>query len=234
MSSGKRNTIADFLKGIEISFDGYGCWNWRNSRGCIEPYSLFYIDGKAFVSSRFYYELTYGPIPAGLYVCHHCDNGACVRPDHLFLGTPKENMEDASRKGHLKGRPGWVPSIETSEKLRQASIGNKYSLGYHHSEETKMKMSESHKGRYVSEETREKLSIVNRGKKHSEEAKKKNSEAHKGKKHTEEWKIQHSEDMKGEKNPIFGKCHTEETKQKLRTAALRRHHPDLYGNPEDN
>lgn len=47
-------------------------------------------------------------IPDGLFVCHHCDNRQCVRPDHLFIGTQKDNLEDASRKGRLsvEGK-GW-------------------------------------------------------------------------------------------------------------------------------
>ena len=51
-------------------------------------------------AARYMWEWVHGEITEpGLYVCHHCDNPRCVRPDHLFLGTPRDNAIDMIRKG---------------------------------------------------------------------------------------------------------------------------------------
>lgn len=53
------------------------------------------------ISSRVAWELTHGPIPKGLNVCHRCDNPKCCNRAHLFLGTQKNNMADAAQKGRI-------------------------------------------------------------------------------------------------------------------------------------
>lgn len=82
--------------------DGEGCWEWQSTRTPDTGYGLFGVrwhPPRYVVAHRISYELNCGPIPAGMKVCHKCDNPPCVRPDHLFLGTQRSNIEDMRRKG---------------------------------------------------------------------------------------------------------------------------------------
>lgn len=84
-----------------------GCWLWtgrRNEQG----YGLFHHARKQHRAHRWIYEATKGPVPEGKYVCHTCDNPSCVRPTHLWAGTPQDNALDMVRKNrHARkgGRP---------------------------------------------------------------------------------------------------------------------------------
>lgn len=82
------------------------CWLWTGATKGAGPqaaYGHFHIQGRGLVPAhRYAYETLVGAIPEAMSVCHNCpsgDNPACVRPDHLFLGTQSDNMRDMIRKG---------------------------------------------------------------------------------------------------------------------------------------
>lgn len=83
-----------------------GCWEWQGGRRLAghqseKGYGYFWLNNGYVRAHRMAWELTNGPIPDDMVVCHKCDNPPCVRPDHLFLGTHGDNHRDAMVKGRL-------------------------------------------------------------------------------------------------------------------------------------
>ena len=85
-----------------------GCWNWKKTSG--RRYGSMWLDDKRQQAHRASWQLHIGEIPEGLCVLHKCDNTKCVNPNHLFLGTQTDNMQDMVKKGRRnennKAKPG--------------------------------------------------------------------------------------------------------------------------------
>ena len=93
--------INRFLDKINIDPDT-GCMMWtayvRNR------YGAFRIGSKVKQAHRVAWEMKHGTIPEGMNICHRCDTPTCVNPDHMFIGTQKDNMQDCAQKGRMDHR----------------------------------------------------------------------------------------------------------------------------------
>src|ERR1700679_3623588 len=93
-----------------------GCWLWFGTEDGHE-YGSVWFSGRPHKAHRVFWTLTFGEIPRGLFVLHKCDTPACCNPDHLFLGTHKENMIDMVSKGRQQRGTKHPKSILTDGKV---------------------------------------------------------------------------------------------------------------------
>lgn len=95
-----------------------GCWVWtglKNKQG----YGRMTIKKKDKLAHRFSWEMYFGDIPDGMFVCHKCDNPPCVNPKHLFVGTRFDNARDMVSKGRNRDDKG---SKHPSAKLTEEQV----------------------------------------------------------------------------------------------------------------
>ena len=94
---GTRNTENLFWSRVT---KGEGCWVHSGSFGSHGYPQATGHNGQSGPAHRLSWILHNGDIGEGLFVCHRCNNKLCVRPDHLYLGTHKQNMDDMAKAGH--------------------------------------------------------------------------------------------------------------------------------------
>lgn len=95
-----------------------GCWLWLLSTCSGTGYGQLTRDYKNLLAHRVAYELYVGPIPEGLYVLHKCDNRICVNPEHLWLGTHIDNMEDMRNKNRAAKGQRVASAVLTEDQVR--------------------------------------------------------------------------------------------------------------------
>lgn len=104
-----------------------GCWEWTASKTGTR-YGKTHINGKEFSAHRISFYIFFGIDPMGKCVCHKCDNPLCINPNHLFLGTYKDNIVDMISKG----RDTMIGERNSMAKLTEKnvlSIREQYSIG---------------------------------------------------------------------------------------------------------
>lgn len=102
---------------INSSIDDNGCWIWKKSKW--NGYGKTILKGKNMAAHRASWTVFMGEIPQGMQINHKCHVRACINPDHLYVGTQKENVRDtklAGRKVQVKG------SAVTISKLKERDI----------------------------------------------------------------------------------------------------------------
>lgn len=115
-----------------------GCWEWT---GCLSDtgYGTFYLAPTNRGAHQAAWTLFVGPIPPGMCVLHRCDNRKCVRPEHLFIGSKKDNSLDMAAKNrhHIPGLKG---EDHGEAKLSNADV-----------REIRARLAKGEKGSYLAE-----------------------------------------------------------------------------------
>lgn len=131
-----RGDVLERLMRLVIRMPWSGCWIWIGSAVPRGYGTINVTRTKKKYAHRLSWELHCGSIAEDLHVCHHCDTPSCINPEHLFLGSRKDNMSDCLAKGRFPAgsRHGIAKLVEADiQKIRddareQADIADEYGV----------------------------------------------------------------------------------------------------------
>jgi len=117
------------------------CWDWQAQKDK-DGYGVFSFNQRPIQAHRASFLIYKGDIPRKFLVCHHCDNPSCVNPEHLFLGTNSDNMQDMLNKGrgnYAKGSTIGVSKLTEkgvifirASTLSSRELSQKFKVSYPH------------------------------------------------------------------------------------------------------
>ena len=100
-----------------------GCWIWLGSPQGSNGYGRLKVDGRGVAAHRYSFQIHYGEVPAGKFVCHRCDVPLCVNPHHLFAGSEQDNTADKVAKGRqARGRK--LSEAQSARRAKGERNGN--------------------------------------------------------------------------------------------------------------
>ncbi len=119
--------LQDKLEFHSIPEPNSGCILWMGNHW--QGYGTLRWKGKMRRATHLAWELKRGPVPAGKFLCHKCDVRFCINPDHLFLGTQKDNIADMIRKGRRGDTRGHVNGNATLARTQVTEIKESMEMG---------------------------------------------------------------------------------------------------------
>ena len=126
--------VYKFMEKVEAGMEEGSCWLWKG--GTAGRYRGFSLDNVWIQAHRASWMLFEGEIPQGCYVLHKCDQPLCVNPDHLFLGSQKENLRDMGLKGRnadkralTKEEAAEIRRLYMKERYTHRALAAKYRVG---------------------------------------------------------------------------------------------------------
>jgi hypothetical protein len=119
----RKGTLSEVLWARVDKSNASGCWVWTGARKSGGYGHFHHRDHGLIKAHRASWIVTNGEIPAGLIVCHKCDNPPCVNPSHLFLGTKKDNTRDMMAKGRamFRGEPYLAQDVVAAPDVKASA-----------------------------------------------------------------------------------------------------------------